>query len=176
MDKNKIISNANISVTNILLDFPNQSSNLRILKCLKEINDNLPYFKSSANKTRLLSKVKSSMFVVDSETKKRLTTIASATDQLEICFNCMCKTCALNDENCNCNGCLYGGYVSRCDGGTGIETRSVVSNTITFNKSDVVLLEHNRATKKNIITIINDLNLTTKYYYNFVDGTYTLIG
>lgn len=166
-----IISDANIAITNILIDNLNIGSNLKSNQCIKIINENLPYLKENV-KTGLLNKFKNIMFEDSDDMIEVAKKVIDATEQLNICNICKCKGCVMNDEHCKCSGCLLGAYVSDCEGGSGIEVREVCNRSIILEDSPVVRLTHDRSTGDNIITTLNNIDKENKYKYNFSTGEY----
>lgn len=172
----EIVASANIAVTNILIDFENNNSNLKINDCLSVIYNNLSYLEQKKNK-RVFAKLKDAMFEDEEDrlvaSKQKL--VVDATEQLKACNKCKCKTCIINEPSCKCSGCILGAYVSKCDGGMGIETRSVMHDTIFLDGKEVVKLEHNRSNGKDILITVNSNGLQSKYNYEFSTGKYNLI-
>lgn len=171
---NSIISDANISITNILIDSLNTDSNLKITECLRILNENLPDLQKN-NNSNLFNRFKNAMLEEEEEISKKVKLIINATEQLNICNMCKCKTCIMYEPACKCSGCLLGAHVTECEGGNGIEVRTVKSNSILLNKEPVVKLEHNRLTGEDIVTTENNLGKEQKYKYNFSNGEYEIL-
>ncbi|MDR1066324.1 MAG: hypothetical protein LBL35_02665 [Clostridiales bacterium] len=155
-----IISQAKVALTDVGVGASNASNkdcNLKLRKMVDFLYE-ATHELEKRQKGSFLDKMRSVMFdTKEEEWEKELSEeVANAAGQVSYCLHCRCASCPFVDEKvCLCEGCLFGAYVVKCQGGEGIETRKIAPNTVLVNGAQAVALERDRKTGRDSVSVRN---------------------
>lgn len=147
-------------------------SRLKMKKTLDSLRENLAVSAEAGGRRKFLGKIQDALIVTENRAQKeaRLEKIWNDVHQLQYCRKCRCASCPFMDEQCQCNGCVYGAYVSACEGGDGLETRTVAPNTITCHGMGVEELNYDRLTGNTVATVKNKNGIQNRLALNLETG------
>ncbi len=74
------------------------------------------------------------------------------------------------DDQCRCEGCLYGAHVTACEGGDGIETRKVAKGVYMIGGKPAVLAEYDRKAKTTFVTLVDVNDVERRFRFDPASG------
>jgi len=167
-----IIADAKVAMTDIALKSLNHSgSNLKVKGYVEELARHLGTLEADRYQS-LIGRFKDAMFDTSDDLVKHdaARQVVNLTYQLNRCLRCHCITCAMIDENCRCNGCLYGSHVVDCEGGTGVETRKVEKGVYLIDGVPVVHAEYDRGSGQTTVTLLGRNDVKNRFRFDPATG------
>ena len=154
-----LITEAKITLTDISLRAPNAVKPNRFLKTriyIEELNDLLLFFSKGARQG-LKSRIRNLMFITNDNMAldEKAKTLLDGTEQLRRCLRCRCAACPLIDDKCRCLGCVFGAFVTDCQGGRGLETRQAPDNVAAIEGKKVTRFIYDRETGETTAVSLN---------------------
>jgi hypothetical protein len=168
----QIIANAKVALTDIHMRSINTGDwLLKVKPYIEELNRQLAVLEEDKYDS-LLGRVKDAMYDTSADAAKNAAArkAVDLTFQLNHCSQCKCVTCPIIDENCRCEGCLYGSHVVTCPGGLGTETRRIDQGVVFVDGLQATLAEYDRETKQTAITLIERNGTQRRYHFNLRTG------
>jgi hypothetical protein len=165
------VADAKVAITELNMKSINTAAGLRVRGYLDELARQLAVLEKHQNLT-LLGRIRDAMLdtAEDRERDEAARQVINLTYQLNKCLQCRCVTCPLIDETCRCEGCLYGSHVTECPGGEGVETRRLERGVFRVEGRPVVLAEHDRKSRKTVITVLEPTGLERRYAFDHKTG------
>ena len=169
---NKIISDAKVVITDINMHTgDNLNQYIKMNNYINELASKLEVLQKSQNQS-ILGRFKDAMLDTEDDfTENEISVqIINLTYQLNNCLYCRCISCGMFDENCRCEGCLYGSHVTECDGGNGIETRKFEEGVCTVDNMPIVTAQFDRISKQTAIALVDLNGIESHYLFDPVTG------
>jgi hypothetical protein len=167
-----IIGDAKVAITDVAMrSIHNTGSNLKVRSYVEELRQQLRALEQDHHKS-VFDRLKDAMFDTSEDAVKERASrqAVNLTYQLNCCLRCRCITCAMIEDSCRCEGCLFGSHVTTCDGGGGVETRQVESGVCLVDGMPVVRAEFDRQSRKTTVTMLDRNDVERRFALDLATG------